>query len=271
VHFLYCVEYARCFYMRSDDDGQTFSPPREITATFENYRPQYDWKVLATGPGHGIELKSGRLVVPIWLSTGAGGHAHRPSITSVIYSDDRGKTWQAGEVAVPNTAEHINPNETVIVELADGRVMLNVRSESKAQRRLVTISGDGATGWSPPQFDEQLLEPICMAGIVRVSKMPASDKNRILFSNPDNLARADGKEAAGKSRDRKNLTLKLSYDEGRTWAVSKPLEPGSSAYSDLAIGPDGTLYCFYERTVTRDGKRLPLLTLARFNLDWLTE
>ena len=271
VHFLYCVEYARCFSMHSDDDGQTFSQPVEITTTFEKFRSEYDWKVLATGPGHGIELKNGRLLVPVWLSTGTGGHAHRPSIASVIYSDDRGATWKRGEVAVPNTAEHVNPSETVAVQLADGSVMLNVRSESKAHRRLVTTSKDGATGWSQPKFDDALVEPICMAAIVRVSQPPGSDKNRILFANPDNLSRADGKVEEGKSRDRKNLTLKLSYDEGNSWPVSKPLEPGASAYSDLAVGPDGMLHCFYEQRGRSGSGKGATLTLARFNLEWLTD
>src|SRR5581483_343588 len=107
----------------------------------------YDWKVLATGPAHGIQLANGRLVVPVWLSTGTGGHAHRPSVTSVIYSDDRGKPWRRGDIAVPNAEPIINPNETVLVELADGGVLLNVRSESHAHRRLATVSKDGATGW----------------------------------------------------------------------------------------------------------------------------
>ena len=51
VHFLFCLEYMRAFYMRSSDEGRTFSQPVEITAAFEGFRPQYDWKVLATGPG----------------------------------------------------------------------------------------------------------------------------------------------------------------------------------------------------------------------------
>lgn len=198
VQMLFCLEYCRCFSIRSDDDGVTWSKPVEITATFDKFRPEYDWKVLATGPGHGIQLKSGRLVVPVWLSTGTGGHAHRPSVTSTIFSDDNGMTWQRGEIAVPNTDEWINPNETIVVQLADGRVMLNVRSESKAHRRLVTISPDGATGWSKPRFDDALLEPICMASIIRLSEQPASDKNRIVFANPHNFARADGKETDGK-------------------------------------------------------------------------
>ncbi|HZK81085.1 MAG TPA: sialidase family protein, partial [Humisphaera sp.] len=56
VHFVYCVNYGRCFYCRSNDDGKTFSSPTEITATFDKFRPQYDWKVIGTGPGHGIRL-----------------------------------------------------------------------------------------------------------------------------------------------------------------------------------------------------------------------
>jgi sialidase-1 len=276
VHMLYCLEYARCFYIRSDDDGQTFSSPVEITAAFEKFKSDYPWRVLATGPAHGIQLKTGRLVVPVWLSTGTGGHAHRPSVTATIYSDDHGKTWQRGDIAVPNTDEWMIPNETVIVELADGSVMLNVRSESLNHRRIVTVSRDGATGWSKPRFDDALLEPICMASIVRFSKRPDHDKNRIVFANPHNLARADGKEIEGKSRDRKNLSIKLSYDEGKTWPVNKSLEPGYSAYSDLAVLPDGTILCLYERGRDADGEKkkstsYAYLTLARFNLEWLTD
>jgi sialidase-1 len=273
VHMLFCLEYMRCFYIRSDDDGVTWTEPTEITKTFEAYRPQYDWKVIATGPAHGIQLKNGRLVVPIWISTGTGGNAHRPSVTSTIYSDDHGKTWKAGEIAVPDTPEWVFPNETVIVELADGRVMLNVRSESPTHRRLVTISKDGATGWSTPRFDDALLEPICMASIVRVSGAKAGEKTRIAFANPHNMERDDGKATVGKSRDRKNLSVKLSYDEGQTWPVNKTLEPSWSGYSDLAVLPNGTILCFYERG-SSDGKsstRTTRLTIARFNLDWLTD
>lgn len=273
VHMLFCLEYMRCFYIRSDDDGVTWTAPTEITQAFEAYRPQYDWKVIATGPAHGIQLKSGRLVVPVWISTGTGGNAHRPSVTSTIYSDDHGKTWKAGQIAAPDTPEWVIPNETVIVELADGRVMLNVRSESPTHRRLVTISPDGDTNWSTPRFDDALLEPICMASIVRVSGAKAGEKTRIAFANPHNLDRDDGKVAAGKSRDRKNLSIKLSYDEGQTWPISKSLEPSWSGYSDLAVLRDGTILCFYERG-SSDGKsstRTTHLTVARFNLEWLTD
>lgn len=270
VHMLFCLEYMRCFYQRSADDGVTWSTPVEITQTFEKFRPAYDWKVLATGPNHSIQLRTGRLVVPVWLSTGTGGNAHRPSVTATIFSDDQGKTWQPGEIAVPCTEDWINPNETVAVELADGRVMLNVRNESKTHRRLVTVSKDGATGWSTPRFDDALLEPICMGGLVRYSLAKGGGANRLLFSNPDNLERADGKAEPGKNRDRQKVSVKLSYDEGQTWAVSKAVEPGWSAYSDLAVTPSGTILCFYGRA-EKGGFAGDWLTLARFNLEWLTD
>jgi sialidase-1 len=270
LHMLFCLEYMRCFYQKSADDGQLWTKPVEITQIFEAFRSAYDWKVLATGPNHSIQLRSGRLVVPVWLSTGTGGNAHRPSVTATIFSDDGGNSWRAGEIAVPCTEEWINPNETVAVELIDGRVMLNVRNESKTHRRLVTTSPNGATAWSMPRFDEALLEPICMAGIARYSTADRGGRNRILFSNPDNLARADGKEEAGKSRDRKNVSVKLSSDEGQTWAVSKTVESTWSAYSDLAVTKSGAILCFYGRGEKANfaGDRL---TLARFNLEWVTD
>jgi sialidase-1 len=272
VHLLFCLEYMRCFYQRSDDDGKTFTRPREITDTFESLRKDYDWKVLATGPGHGIQLQNGRLLVPAWLSTGTGGHAHRPSVVTTISSDDGGKTWQRGEIVANETDPLTNPNETAAVQLADGRVMLNIRSESKQHRRAVAFSKDGSSDWTRPVFDEKLLEPICFASLCRLTQKPTQDRNRLLFANPDNLDRADGKARPGQSRDRKNLSVRLSYDEGQKWEVSRTLEAGVSGYCDLTVGPDGAIYCFYERGGT-DGKSAFLtrsLTLARFNLEWLT-
>ncbi len=265
VHMLFCLEYMRVFYQRSVDDGVSWSQPVEITDACEAFKKDYPWTVLATGPNHSIQLRTGRLVVPIWLSTGTGGNAHRPSVTATLYSDDAGKSWHAGEIAAPCTDEWINPNESVAVELSDGRVMLNMRNESKAHRRLVTISRDGATGWSQPTFDDALLEPICMAGLVRYA---FAGKSWLLFSNPHNLERASGTTQPGQSRDRKNLSVKISRDEGKSWSSNKTLELGPSMYSDLAVTHNGTILCFYGRG-TKPGFAGTGLALARFNLEWL--
>ena len=272
VHFLFCVDYGRCFYLRSDDDGVTFSKPVEITRALGKFRKDYPWRVVGTGPAHGIQLKNGRLVVPLWLSTGTGNNAHHPSVVATIYSDDAGKTWQCGDIVANETDPLIDPNETVIAQLADGRVMLNMRNESPRQRRAVAFSPDGATKWSRPVFDEQLKEPICMASLCRLSEKRKSDRNRLLFANPDNLGRVGKQGKRGRMHARKNLTVRLSYDEGRTWPVSRVLGPGTSGYSDLAVGRDGTIYCLYERG-SNDGKdhfATRTLRLARFNLEWLS-
>lgn len=282
VHFLYCAEYARCFYMRSNDDGRSFSSPRDITGTLEGLREEYPWAVIATGPGHGIQLRSGRLLVPIWLSTGEGGHAHRPSAVSTIYSDDHGESWHCGEIVVAHGELYptqsggrasvttvVNPSETVAVELSDGRVMLNIRSESPEHRRVVSISSDGASGWSTPAFDPELFEPVCMGSIAALLAEPAGGR-LIVFANPD--TRHLPRDYGDTSAPRENLTVRLSYDDGLSWPVTRVLDPGSSGYSDLGVDESGTIHCFYERGrgEVEGASVIAHLTLASFAVDWLT-
>jgi sialidase-1 len=85
----------------------------------------------------------------------------------------------------------------------------------------------------------------------------------LVFSNPHTLGRdkAGAEISAGRGK-RENLSIKLSHDDGTTWPISRTLEAGPSAYSDLAVLPDGTLLCLYE-----GHKRM---ICARFNLDWIT-
>lgn len=258
IEFLYCVNYARCFSIRSTDDGMTWSAPREITAAFAAFRSGCDWKVLATGPGHGIQLRSGRLVVPVWLAYG-GVRDHHPSVSATIFSDDHGQTWQAGAIAVPDAGDFEDPNETILTELSDGRVMLIARNESKASRKLVSFSPDGVSAWTTPQFHPELWEPICMASVASVPDKPGW----VLYSNPYTLARdKQGQEIPGGRGKRENLTIRLSRDFGQSWPVQRTLEAGKSAYSDLAFLPDGRALCFYEA----DSR----LQLAVFPLQWLT-
>jgi sialidase-1 len=277
VHFIYCVEYRRVFYMRSDNDGASWSTPVELSQVFEKLRPEIDWKVIATGPGHGIQLANGRLVVPIWLATGEKeGFQHRPSVTAVAYSNDHGSTWSAGEIAARTTGRgenpqvFHNPNETEAVELANGSVLFNVRSGSFRQRRVQSVSADGATRWSKPEFIEDLPEPIDFGSIARYARANASGgKNILLFSIPDGLKVRKDKPVDEKSCFREDLTVFVSEDEGRTWPKKKIIHSGpiGCGYSDLAVLPDKTILCAHGT-----GKGFGAgagLALTRFNLDWL--
>jgi sialidase-1 len=260
VHFLFQVNYAQIFYMRSVDDGKTFSTPVDITEAAHDFRrgwapekseTKYGWNVIAPGPGHGIQLASGRLIVPIWMSP---HYRHRPSVAATLYSDDHGKTWKAGAL-IPQDATDplVNPSEHVAVELLDGRVMTNIRNEGKPHRRGVSYSADGISNWTTPQLQEELFEAICMASMVRSGKI-------VVFANPVTLPR-------------NNLRIRLSPDEGRSWPRSKLLLEGPTGYSDMAAGPDGTIYILYEQVDAGAApeERKQNLKLAQFTVEWLND
>lgn len=281
VHALFCHDYARVFAMSSRDSGRTFSDPVDITAVLEPLRSVYPWRVVATGPGHGLQLRQGRMVVPVWLADSGGAaigsrhRVHHPSAVSLIYSEDHGRTWSAGPVICRKGdrvegCEVDDPSETVAVELSDGSVMFNMRNETGVHRRLVAVSPDGVRDWRVVGFDRSLLEPICMASILRYDwpSDRAGGTGRILFANPDSLDHTMTPEK--RFRDRKRLTLKVSPDDGRTWPVSRVIENGPSGYSDLGRLADGTVLCLYECGQVERMFDDRYVMLASFDEAWLT-
>jgi sialidase-1 len=235
----------RSFIIHSDDDGRSWSEPLETTRSVK--RPQVATS-LASGPGVGIQLRRGphrgRLVVPFNQGPPGAWKVY------AAYSDDHGKSWRYGETAADTSAGF--GNEVQMVELADGGVMLNARNQSGGHFRKVGRSRDGGKSWSPLVDDHDLLDPECQATIVRYSDPLDGKRNRILFANP------------ASPEKRVNGTVRLSYDEGKSWPVSRTVYPGSFAYSCLTTLPDGTIGLLYERDDY--GK----ITFARFDLAWLT-
>jgi len=234
----------RVYVCSSQDDGRTWSKPIEITATTK----KKDWWWYATGPGVGIQLQKGphkgRLVIPC-DHTDKNGHA-----SHIIYSDDHGKSWQLGGSVSGGC------NECQVVELADGTLMLNMRMQENGQgKRGIATSKDGGQTWSEVKLDPVLIEPVCQASFLRYTLASCNGKNRLLFSNP------------ASATDRVNMTIRLSYDEGKTWSISKLLHDGPSAYSCLAVLPGGDICCLYEGGQTRYGQ----IVFARFSLEWLTD
>ncbi|MDD3739563.1 MAG: sialidase family protein [Lentimicrobiaceae bacterium] len=282
LHVVYTVGYSIVYYTCSSDDGLSWEKPVNITASFEKIKAEYPWKVIATGPGHGTQLSSGRIIVPVWMSSSGAVDsatntlAHHPSISTVLFSDDFGKTWETGDIISPNNDTLIFPNEAICVETADGFVMFNMRNESPNYRRLVSISPNGVSNWTRPYYSDNFFEPICHASMIRYSIRPFQDQNRILFVNPDSrmspwsMKRGTTSKAAPK-RERSNLTLRISYDEAVTFPVSKVIDPGIAGYSDLAIDSTGVIHCIYESGMKNNNKFLPsAITMVSFDLQWAT-
>ena len=205
------------FVTRSDDDGQTWSAA-DITSAVK----QENWTWYATGPGGGIQIQQGphkgRLVIPC-------DHIEAETnkyYSHVIYSDDHGTTWLLGG----RTPDQVN--ECEVVELADGRLMLNMRNyDPEKHYRQVACSDDGGMTWNDQRFDMALIEPICQASITRHSWPSENGPGAIAFSNP-----------ASKDK-RMNMTVRASFDEGQSWTASTVLYAGPSAYSSLTVLPNG--------------------------------
>jgi sialidase-1 len=261
IHFFWEQNYNRFFQQFSDDDGLTWSEPVERTPSLIAIRNRYAWTVFGLGPGHGIEISDGRLLLPVWLCNG-GGRAHHPSVVTTLASDDDGETWHCGEILPLATGQGqllVNPNESALAQLNDSRILINMRHETPRRRRAMAISDNGTLSWSSPWLADDLPDPVCCAGLVRLPGLSAGAPDCLAFSN-----------CATEGPQRTDLTVRISRDDGKSWQAGQYLEK-LAGYSDLAASPDGQwLYCFYEQGRDESaGACLDRLILARMNRAWL--
>jgi len=248
IHLLFTRDNKRLFHAKSTDDGQTWSQPEEHTAILKAL--DYPLVRIATGPVHGIQLRSGRLVAPIWVCDRRREDRDKEPTngryrSGVIYSDDDGRTWKTANLVRPDLSRL---NEATVIERKDGSLGLNMRGHDLGFRAL-TASTDGGVTWSSPVLDRSLPCPTCQASILHLSGREA------IFSNPA-------------SNRRTNLTVRWSDDEGRTWRYSRVLNAGPSGYSDLAITKDARLLCLYECGTKAYNEKI---TIARFDRQWLLQ
>lgn len=240
---------AGTFMLRSEDDGATWSEER---LTLE---PNALGLVGSThGGGPTVQLHyspyEGRLVMPARVWTKRVFDLTRYPHNCAIYSDDGGQTWRTGGLVQAGTGE------ACIVETVGGAICLNSRQYHRLGRRGTAWSYDGGETFTHFGWDETLTDTLpsgCNASMIRYSDAVSGDRTRVLYAHPA-------------SNTRERMTVRVSYDECRTWPVSRVIHEGPSAYSTLAVTNEGTVLCFYERG---DAGPYERMTVARFNIAWM--
>jgi sialidase-1 len=226
VYYLYVT--------KSSNNGKTWSEPVDITAQITN--PAWDKEFKFITSGRGIQTRDGRLL-HCMVNLQRGMH--------LFGSDDHGKSWYLMDTA-------INPaDESKVVELNDGTWMVNARVNKAGMRYIHTSKDQGKTWNTSPSPD--LIDPGCNASIIRYTSIQDGfDKDRLLFSN------------AKMEKGRQNMTVRISYDEGKTWTEGKTIYAGSSAYSSMTVLENGDIGLFFEKDEHSEN------VFTSFSLEWLT-
>ncbi len=223
-------------YIKSDDNGKTWSKPVDITSQIAKPEWKNDFKFITSGTG--IFTRTGKLLHCL-VNLNRGLY--------VFGSNDHGKSWYFIDTPIKPA------DESKIVELVDGSWMINSRVNDKKGMRYVHVSADEGKTWES-RPESALIDPGCNGSIIRYTSInDGYKKNRLLFAN------------AKMEKGRKNMTVRISYDEGKTWSEGKTIYPGSSAYSCLTILKNGDIGLFFEKEEYTEN---PFLS---FSLKWLTD
>lgn len=237
------------WYVTSTDGGVSWSLPVNITT--QVHRPKQphvnaaynfpeDWRSYANTPGHAMQFTSGlykgRIFVAANHSAGDPQAAFRDYAAHGYYTDDHGKTFKLSEsVSIPGS------NEATAAELPGGRLMMNIRNQrGDIRQRIIALSNDGGATWDTAYFDPNLPDPVCEGSLLSIGTRKG--RGVVAFSN------------AADTKNRDNLTLRVSYDEGKTWKkniiVAKApsgKERSHSAYSDIVSLGRKKIGVLYER------------------------
>lgn len=229
-------ETGQLMLVKSEDDGKTWSEPINITEPLKDP----SWHLFFNGPGKGITMQDGTLVFAAQYKD-----AEKMPYSTIIYSKDKGQSWQVGTGAKSNTTE------AQVVELDSGRLMLNMRDNRGGSRSVAVTEDLGKTWQTHASSRSALIEPICMASIIKYKD------NVLFFSNP---AATDG---------RYNMTLKASADNGNSWPEAMQLlldQEKSAGYSCLTLIDEEHLGIIYESSqVHLAFQVIPIMELMKKN------
>jgi len=236
-NFMDLEKEADIYYLhviKSSDHGKSWSEAEDITSQIAKSKWHKDFKFITSG--RGIQTRSGKLL-HCMVNLDHGLH--------LFGSDDHGKSWHLIDTALKPG------NESKVVELEDGRWMVNCRANGRGIR-YVHVSSDQGNTWDT-RPEPELIDPGCNGSIIRyTSTIDGYQLSRLLFSN------------AKMKKGRENMTVRISYDEGLTWTEGKTIYPGGSAYSSLTVLENGDIGLFFEKDDYTEN------VFVSFSLEWLT-
>lgn len=236
------------WYKTSVNAGISWSEPVNITAQVHKPKqpasnPAYnfpeDWRSYAITPGHAMQFSEGNFKGRIYIPANHTAGPPKPHFTDYLahgfYTDDHGKTFKLSE-----NISFEGSNESTAAEISGGRLMFNARNQKgDVKARIVAISSDGGNRWDTTYFDHNLPDPVCEGSILTIGKYKT--QNILAFSNAADTLKRD------------NLTLRISFDDGKTWNKQYPVDKGSegikdfTAYSDLVQISKNSVGVLYER------------------------
>jgi sialidase-1 len=235
---------------QSIDGGETWSQSVNITSQvhYPNgqmdgrvYKNEQDWRTYANTPGHATQCLEGKYKGRIYVaanhSVGSAQAHFKDYVSHGYYSDDHGKTF-----TISNSLNVAGSNEATAAFISRDRLILNARNQQgNIKSRIVAYSNNGGASFDQAYYDTQLMDPVCEAAILNIGKR--KNKSILAFVN------------ASDTLYRNNLTLKISFDEGLTWPISKLIDATENeqwmkqdytAYSDLVKMGKRKLGILYE-------------------------
>ncbi|WP_181149928.1 exo-alpha-sialidase [Arthrobacter sp. MYb227] len=241
--------------VESTDGGLTWSNPRLITDVVKpgaDRTPEAgDVRSMFATSGEGIQLKRGEYkgrLIQQYAGDVQQANGSRTIQSYSVYSDDQGATWQRGEFVGTSM------DENKVVELSDGRVMLNSRDSGNGGYRKIAISTDGGHSYSAVKQDKNLPDPTNNAHITQMFPGAAAgskDAKKLLYTG------------ANSQTGRQNVSARVSCDDGTTWPGLRTIRHGFSAYSSATALEDGLFGVLYEGNYTDS------MPFASFDEEWI--
>lgn len=227
------------FYKTSTDNGKTWSAPTDITLQVNRInQPEInplwnfkeDWRTYANTPGHALQFHEGKYKGRIYVAANHSSGDPKPELKDYqahgYYTDDHAATFQLSE-----TVPFDGSNESTAAQISGNSLMMNSRNQT-GKYRIVSLSKDGGATWDTTFVDRNLPDPICEGSLLNIG----TKKGKSVLAFCNNIDK----------NNRDSLTLRISFDDGKTWKKQFLIEPKNTGYSDIVKISEKSIGVLYE-------------------------